>query len=42
MENKPDPTKGVAQVRSAATHFLEYDQRTREYRPVPIPMYARD
>ena len=26
----------------AATHFLEYDKRSREYRPVPIPMYPRD
>jgi hypothetical protein len=25
-----------------ATHFLEYDRKSREYRPVPMPMYARD
>jgi hypothetical protein len=25
-----------------ATHFLEYDRMSREYRPVPVPQYARD
>ena len=25
-----------------ATHFLEYNRRTRQYRPVPILQYARD
>lgn len=41
MENTKIPQER-SKTQSAATHFLEYDQRTREYRPVPIPMYARD
>lgn len=26
----------------AATHFLEFDKESREYKPVKIPQYARD
>lgn len=25
-----------------ATHFLEFDKARREYKPVPMPQYARD
>lgn len=28
--------------KNAATHFLEFDKESREYKPVPIPQYARD
>jgi hypothetical protein len=36
-----DETKNKERT-NKATHFLEYDRESREYRPVPIVQYARD